>query len=53
MTHEGKTSGDRDDVARFISVIGMADALRQGEMEIAELQAELIEERRVERIRDQ
>jgi len=47
----GQTSGDSTDVERFVSVIAMADVLRQGEIEIAQLQAELIEERRVERVR--
>jgi hypothetical protein len=37
------TSGDGRDVELFVSVIAMADALRQGELEITQLQAELIE----------
>jgi hypothetical protein len=47
----GRAGGDGRDVERFLSVIAMADALRQGEMEMAHLQADLIEERRVERVR--
>jgi hypothetical protein len=48
---EGRTDGANRDVERFLSIIAMADALRQGEIEVAHLQAEMIEERRVERIR--
>ena len=47
----GRTAGDDRDVERFLSVIAMGDVLRQGELEVAQLQAEMIEERRVERIR--
>ena len=43
--------GDLPDVERFLSVIGRGDVLREGELEIAHLKAELIEERRTERIR--
>ena len=36
------------DVERFLSVVAMGDALRDGEIEMARLQAELLEERRIE-----
>lgn len=43
--------GDVPDVEQFLSVIAMGDVLRQGEIEVARLQAEIIEERRIERVR--
>jgi Protein tyrosine and serine/threonine kinase len=43
--------GDPPDVERFLSVIARGEVLREGELEMAQLQAELIEERRTERIR--
>ena len=39
---------DEVDIERFVSVIAMADVLREGEVEVARMQAELIEERRVD-----
>jgi hypothetical protein len=39
------------DVERFLSVIAMGDVLREGELEIARMQADMVEERRVERVR--
>jgi hypothetical protein len=44
-------TGDAPDVERFLSVVATGDALREGEIEIARMQADLIEERRIERIR--
>jgi hypothetical protein len=41
-------NADEPDVERFVSVIAMADVLRQGEIEVAQMQAELVEERRVD-----
>jgi hypothetical protein len=46
-----KSGDDAPDIERFLSVIAMGDVLREGEIEIARMQAELIEERRVERMR--
>jgi len=36
------------DVERFLSVVAMGDALREGELEMARLEAELLEQRRIE-----
>ncbi|HEY4219343.1 MAG TPA: hypothetical protein VGM67_19500 [Gemmatimonadaceae bacterium] len=42
------TSGDTRDVSTFVGVVAAADALRAGEMEIAEMQADILEARRNE-----
>ena len=44
-----KNGGDAPDIAAFIATIAMADALKQGEIEAARLQAEMVEEVRAER----
>jgi hypothetical protein len=39
------------DVERFLSIVAMGDPLREAEVDLAQMRAQLIEERRVERIR--
>jgi len=43
--------GETPDVDRYLSVVAMGDVLREGELEIARMQAELLEERREERVK--
>ena len=44
-----RNGGEVPDVANYLGVIANADALRQGEIEVARMEAELEEERRKER----